>query len=117
MTLRFSNLTTARMSLGITTDQLAARLGVSQSTVVRAEQSERKKAISLETLERTATALGLNFEYKFTIKSSSRSDLDEFERNKLLSAAEKLNKALELSELTQELKNAQKSSRKRGRKT
>ena len=46
------------MLLNISTSELALRLGVSQSTVVRLEQSEAKGTISLHSLSRMAKALG-----------------------------------------------------------
>jgi len=46
-----------REALGMTTGQLAARLGVSQPAVVLLEQSEALGHIRLDTLERAAAAL------------------------------------------------------------
>lgn len=50
----------ARKKLGLSTTELAIRLGVSQSTAVRLEQSENAKSISLRSLERAARALGFH---------------------------------------------------------
>jgi transcriptional regulator with XRE-family HTH domain len=110
MTTEFSNLVDARLSLGLTADQLASRLGVAQSTVIRAEQSEIRKSISINTLQRAAEALGLEFEYKFVSKSSNKR-LDELERVRQLSPEEKLLKSVELSELASRLRNARKRAR------
>lgn len=52
-----------REALGMTTEQLAARLGVRQPTVVLAEQSEAKGTIALATLRRMAEALDCTLVY------------------------------------------------------
>ena len=52
-----------RTALGMSTTQLAHRLGVAQSTVVRLEQSEERGTISLESLQRVAGALGCSLTY------------------------------------------------------
>lgn len=52
-----------RSSLGMSTYQLAARLGVSQATVTGLEGSEAKGKIQLATLERVAEALNCRLTY------------------------------------------------------
>ena len=52
-----------RESLGMTTAQLARRLGVSQPRVVEIEKGEMTSAITLETLERVARALDCRLVY------------------------------------------------------
>ncbi|WP_026301135.1 MULTISPECIES: mobile mystery protein A [unclassified Thioalkalivibrio] len=52
-----------REALGMTTAQLAARLGVSQPRVVAIEKAEAKKAITLDSLERAAQALDCRLVY------------------------------------------------------
>jgi|SRR4051812_47707038 len=52
-----------RDALGMTTAQLARRLGISQPSVVQLEQSEAKGTIALHTLERAAEALGCRVVY------------------------------------------------------
>jgi predicted DNA-binding mobile mystery protein A len=52
-----------REALGITTRQLAARLGLVHSTVVEAEQGEAAETISLGQLRRLAAALDCEFRY------------------------------------------------------
>jgi predicted DNA-binding mobile mystery protein A len=56
-------LQTIRRALGMRTEQLAARLGISQPSVVRAEDRERTGAISLGTLRRVANALDCDVVY------------------------------------------------------
>lgn len=107
-----------RTSQGVTTAQLAGRLGVNQSTVVRVEQSALRRAISLSTLERYVGALG--FEARITFRAmgkrrarpsaASRSrtltelmQQDELERVKTMSPLERFEQALGLSEFAMEL--------------
>lgn len=52
-----------REALGMTTAQLAKRLGVSQPRVVGIEQAETKGAITLDSLERAANALNCRLVY------------------------------------------------------
>jgi len=52
-----------REALGMTTAQLAKRLGIAQPSAVGLEQAEASKAITLETLERAARALDCTLVY------------------------------------------------------
>lgn len=52
-----------REALGMTTSQLAQRLGVAQSRAVTIEQAEAKGAITLNTLEKAAQALDCRLVY------------------------------------------------------
>jgi predicted DNA-binding mobile mystery protein A len=52
-----------REALGMTTAQLAQRIGVSQPRVVAIEKAEKNKSITLESLERTAQALDCRVVY------------------------------------------------------
>ena len=52
-----------REALGMTTAQLATRLGVSQPRVVAIEKAEAQKAITLDSLERAAHALDCRLVY------------------------------------------------------
>jgi predicted DNA-binding mobile mystery protein A len=54
-----------REALGMTTAQLAKRLGVKQPSVVAIEQSEAKGTIELTTLRRIAVALDCTLVYAF----------------------------------------------------
>jgi predicted DNA-binding mobile mystery protein A len=59
-----------REALGMTTEQLARRLGVKQPSVVQLEQSEVKGSIELATLRRVAAALDCTLVYAFVPKKS-----------------------------------------------
>lgn len=52
-----------RNALGMTTVQLARRLGVSQPRIVELEQSEISGSVTLHTLQRAAEALGCRLVY------------------------------------------------------
>jgi predicted DNA-binding mobile mystery protein A len=52
-----------RSGLGLTTRQLAARLGLAQATLVAAERSEAAETISLGQLRRLADALNCDLRY------------------------------------------------------
>lgn len=54
-----------REALGMTTAQLAARMGVSQPRIVDIEKAEAAGAITLDTLERAAHALDCKLVYAF----------------------------------------------------
>ena len=52
-----------REALGMSAADLAARMGVVESTVLRLEQQEQVRRIQLDTLERAADALGCDVVY------------------------------------------------------
>jgi predicted DNA-binding mobile mystery protein A len=52
-----------RDALGMTTAQLARRLGVSQPRIVELEQSEMSGSVTLHTLQRASEALGCRLVY------------------------------------------------------
>lgn len=59
-----------RDALGMSTTQLARRLGVDQSNVVRLEQSEMNDTVKLGTLRRAAEALDCTLVYALVPNSS-----------------------------------------------
>jgi transcriptional regulator with XRE-family HTH domain len=122
-----------RLQQKLSSSQLAHRLGVSQSTYIRSEQSEAAGSISLKTLSRVAAALGCRLEYQLVslndgktkkvkpnnaylgVKRSSRQQgrrsslqkqmkTHELEISKHMSESEKLRRACELSDLSRALK-------------
>lgn len=52
-----------RDALGMSSTELAERLGVDQSRVPRIEQGEVKGSVTLDTMERAAEAMGCRFVY------------------------------------------------------
>ena len=67
-----SNIKKMRELLGLSTTELAYRLGLQQSTVVRLEQSEVRGAITLASLRRAAEALGCEFRYSLVLKEKRK---------------------------------------------
>lgn len=65
-----------REALGMTATHLAARLGVTPSTVTRLETSEADDTISLGTLRRAAEALGCELQYALVPRQSLADTLD-----------------------------------------
>jgi|GraSoiStandDraft_4_1057263.scaffolds.fasta_scaffold209218_2 predicted DNA-binding mobile mystery protein A len=63
-------LRTIREALGMTTAQVARRLGVTQQTVAKLEKSEAAGTISLESLARVAAALGCKVAYAVISRQS-----------------------------------------------
>ncbi len=59
-----------REALGMSAAQLAARLGVSQPTVAKMETAEAAGTVSVQSLRRTAEALGCRLVYAFVPETS-----------------------------------------------
>lgn len=66
-----------RQALGMSTQQLANRMGIQQSGVMLLEAREQKKAVTLETLEKAARALNCELVYALVPKQSLEKTLDE----------------------------------------
>lgn len=60
----------AREILGLSAQMLARRMGVSQPTVAKMEQSEARGSITLASLRRAAEAMGCRFVYAFVPPTS-----------------------------------------------
>lgn len=70
-----------REALGMTTSQLAKRIGVSQPRVVEIEKSEKSGAITLDTLERAARALDCRLVYTLVPKKPFEEMVEDRARN------------------------------------
>lgn len=66
-----------RDALGMTTEQLAQRMGVSQSRIPVIEQSERSGRTTVQSLERAAEAMGCHFVYAFVPERSLEKTMRE----------------------------------------
>lgn len=125
-----SKLNQRRRDLKLSTTELSHLLGVSQSTVVRLEQSESSESITLASLKKAAKALGCTLTYSLTpddttkrfksycgLKRSRTSSLKRTEstlgqklvrqvnlRSSKLSQAEKILQSCSLSDLSKELR-------------
>ena len=86
---------TMRETLGMTTTQLAQRLGVSQSRVVQMEKNEANLKVS--TLKKVAAALNCTFSYSFMPVKSIADIIDEQAQKKaeLIVSDVSVNMALE----------------------
>ncbi len=73
-----------RKALGMTVKQLAKRLHVDPSRVVKIETSELEGAITLRTMQQTAEQLHCHFAYQFIPKSS----LEAYVKNRARELAE-----------------------------
>jgi len=71
-----------REALGMTTAQLATRLGIAQPSVVGLEKAEAAKAITLETLERAARALDCTLVYALVPRKPLETVVQECAREK-----------------------------------
>lgn len=61
---------TIRTALGMTTRQLAARIGVTQSTLAELEKSEAADKITLHSLRRAADAMDCDLQYVLVPRNS-----------------------------------------------
>jgi len=66
-----------REAIGMTTVQLAERMGIQQSGVTLLEQREATKKVSLETLQRAAQAMNCELVYAFIPRVSLEKIVDE----------------------------------------
>lgn len=66
-----------REALGMTTRQLAIRIGVGQSRVVNIEKAEVSGSITLESLQRAARALDCEFVYALVPHTSLKSMVED----------------------------------------
>jgi predicted DNA-binding mobile mystery protein A len=66
-----------RKILGMTTSQLAKKLGVDRSRIIRIEADEAKSALTVKTLIATANALNCDFVYAFIPKKPLEKMVEE----------------------------------------
>lgn len=76
-----------RNALGMSSYQLAARLGVSQASAMEMEVNEQSGAISLKTLRRAAQALGCKVVYSLVPETSLQHSMLERARELAISDA------------------------------
>lgn len=74
-----------RDALGMSADQLAKRVGLRRTTIATLESSEARKAITLERLERLASAMGCRLVYGLVPENAE--SLEELLRQQALSQA------------------------------
>ncbi len=80
-----------RTAFGLSTYQLAKRMGISQATVSEMEAREKKGGVTLETLERAANAMDCQLIYALVPKQEYSSLEEVIEKRSVELAAEILN--------------------------
>ena len=98
-----------RKSLMMTGKQLAKRLGVDRTQVVRLEQAELSGKATLKSMRRAAEAMGCEFHYSFVPKQHLDDFLVEQAREKLKQDDESLAQTMALEGQTGELEGSAKS--------
>ncbi len=88
-----------RESLGMTSQQLAERMGIQQSGVSLLEQREVDKKVTLETLQRAARAMGCELIYALVPRESLEKVVDE---QSMITARKILEKTLHTMDLEQQ---------------
>ncbi|MDZ4832732.1 MAG: mobile mystery protein A [Candidatus Melainabacteria bacterium] len=87
-----------RGALEMSSYQLAARLGVRQSTVIDMENSERNGTITLRSLERAAEALGCRLMYALVPEHSFEQTVKEQARRRAQEISETVFKTMALEQ-------------------
>ena len=97
---------TIREALGMTSKDLAARVGVNQSRIIHMEQAEVDGNIKISTMKRIADALEMDFVYAFVPRTSLNVMVREQARLLALKKMERLDHTmrLEMQELSSEEK-------------
>ena len=97
---------TIREALGMTSKDLASRVGVNQSRIIHMEQAEVDGNIKISTMKKIADALEMNFVYAFVPRTSLNDMVREQARLLALKKMERLDHTmrLEMQELSSEEK-------------
>jgi len=97
---------TIREALGMTSKDLASRVGVNQSRIIHMEQAEVEGSIKISTMKRIADALEMDFVYAFVPRTSLNGMVREQARLLALKKMERLDHTmrLEMQELSSEEK-------------
>ena len=66
-----------RLALGMTTRQLAAKMGIGQSTLVALEKSEAEDRITLQSLQKAANALDCDLAYVLIPRTGLRQRVEQ----------------------------------------
>ena len=97
---------TIREALGMTSNDLASRVGVNQSRIIHMEQSEAEGNIKISTIRRVADALEMDFAYAFVPRTSLNEMVRQQAKKIALKKIDRLNHTmrLEMQELSMEEK-------------
>lgn len=66
-----------RSALGLSSYQLAKRIGVNQSRVIQIEEAEHNQAVTIKTLEKAAEAMGCKLVYGLVPNTSLQNILEQ----------------------------------------
>ena len=97
---------TIREALGMTSTNLASRVGVNQSRIIHMEKAESDGNIKISTMEKIADALDMDFVYGFVPRTSLNEMVRQQAKKIALHKMERLDNTmrLELQELSSEEK-------------
>ena len=97
---------TIREALGMTSTNLASRVGVNQSRIIHMEKAESDGNIKISTMEKVADALDMDFVYGFVPRTSLNEMVRQHAKKIALHKMERLDNTmrLELQELSSEEK-------------
>ena len=97
---------TIREALGMTSTNLASRVGVNQSRIIHMEKAETDGNIKISTMEKIADALDMDFVYGFVPRTSLNEMVRQQAKKIALHKMERLDNTmrLELQELSSEEK-------------
>ena len=97
---------TIREALGMTSSDLASRVGVNQSRIIHMEQAEGDGNIKISTMRRIADALEMDFVYAFVPRTSLNEMVRQQAKKIALKKMDRLNHTmrLEMQELSKEEK-------------
>lgn len=87
-----------RDALGMSSTELAKRLGVDQSRVPRIEQGEVERSVTLDTMQRAAEAMGCRFVYALVPNKSLEASVMEQARAKARQELEPVEHTMDLED-------------------
>ena len=87
-----------REALGMTTNQLAQRMGISQPRVIQLEKAEPAGNLKLSTMENVAEGLGMKFIYGFVSKEGLESMVREQARRIAIQRLGRLDRTMRLEQ-------------------
>ena len=91
-------LRTIRESIGMTTAQLASRMGVSQPNIMALQEREVTGKVTLELLEKAARAMGCEFRYAFVPVQSLEAIVDTQAKRAAKKMLDKTNHMMKLEQ-------------------
>jgi len=87
-----------RVSLSMTTSQLAKRVGVSQPTITEWEQREKDGTITMQTMKRVADAMQCDLVYALVPRKAIHTILEERAKQIVSGSLERVSKSMRLED-------------------